>query len=122
MKAGILGVLMSATVTLIPQHANAIHTNNQNNTINMNKEVKYTVPLESPDCQHVKIPRGDIFLAADIYKPLDFEEGKTYPAIVVSHPGGGVKEQVSGTYARRLSEAGFIDGHALVVDGAFTVH
>ena len=66
------------------------------------------IPLESPNSQHVRIPRGDIFLAANIYLPTDYQEGKTYPAIVVSHPGGGVKEQVSGTYAKRLSEAGFV--------------
>lgn len=74
----------------------------------MKTEIKSNIPLDAPDCQHVKIPRGDIFLAADIYLPLDFDEGKTYPAVVVSHPGGGVKEQVAGPYASCLSKAGFV--------------
>lgn len=67
-----------------------------------------SVPVTSPDCQHVKIPRGSFELAANIYLPIDFTDGKTYPAIVVSHPGGGVKEQTAGTYAKRLAEAGFV--------------
>ncbi len=65
-----------------------------------------SVPVTSPDCQHVKVPRGNFDLATNIYLPIDFEDGKTYPAIVVSHPGGGVKEQTAGTYAKRLAESG----------------
>lgn len=67
-----------------------------------------SVPVTSPDCQHVKIPRGNFDIAANVYLPIDFTEGKTYPAIVVSHPGGGVKEQTAGTYAKRLADSGFV--------------
>ena len=49
-----------------------------------------------------------ITLSAVIYFPEGFDEKKRYPAIVVSHPGGGVKEQTAGTYARMLAEQGFI--------------
>lgn len=37
-----------------------------------------------------------ITLAAVINFPEGFDESKTYPAVVVSHPGGGVKEQTAG--------------------------
>ena len=47
-------------------------------------------------------------LAAVINCPPAFDEKKIYPALVVSHPGGGVKEQTAGTYARKLAEHGFI--------------
>ena len=47
-------------------------------------------------------------LAAVINFPPAFDEKKIYPALVVSHPGGGVKEQTAGTYARKLAEHGFI--------------
>jgi len=49
-----------------------------------------------------------ITLAAVIYFPEGFDEGKTYPAIVVTHPGGGVKEQTAGLYARKLAEQGLV--------------
>lgn len=50
----------------------------------------------------------NIMQAAVLYFPASFDEQKKYPAVVVSHPGGGVKEQTSGTYARRLAERGVI--------------
>lgn len=49
-----------------------------------------------------------ISIAAVINVPENFDESKPYPAIVVSHPGGGVKEQTAGTYAKKLSEHGFV--------------
>ena len=49
-----------------------------------------------------------ITLSAVINTPDSFDPSKKYPAIVVSHPGGGVKEQTAGTYARKLAEQGFV--------------
>lgn len=49
-----------------------------------------------------------ISLSAVIYFPPKFDETRQYPAIVVSHPGGGVKEQTVGTYAEKLAEKGFV--------------
>lgn len=42
----------------------------------------------------------NIVMAGLINFPEGFDESKTYPAIVVSHPGGGVKERTAGTYAK----------------------
>ena len=47
-------------------------------------------------------------MAWNLYLPEDFDENKKYPAIVIVHPGGWVKEQVSGLYAQRLSELWYI--------------
>jgi len=49
-----------------------------------------------------------ITMAAVINFPEGFNPSQQYPAIVVSHPGGGVKEQTAGLYARKLAENGYI--------------
>lgn len=49
-----------------------------------------------------------IKIAANVYTPANFDASKKYPAIVVAHPNGGVKEQVAGLYAQRLAEQGYI--------------
>lgn len=47
-------------------------------------------------------------ISAVLNLPEGFDESRKYPVIVVSHPGGGVKEQTAGTYAAKLAEAGFV--------------
>jgi len=58
--------------------------------------------------QKVSFQNGTIKMAANLYLPPDFDSAKKYPAIVVSHPWGGVKEQTSGLYAQQLAKRGFI--------------
>lgn len=57
-----------------------------------------------------------VTLAAVIHQPAGFDAGKQYPAIVVAHPGGGVKEQASGLYAQKLAEQGLL---AIAFDASF---
>ena len=35
-------------------------------------------------------------MAGNVYYPAGYSEGGDYPAVVVVHPGGGVKEQTAG--------------------------
>ncbi len=49
-----------------------------------------------------------ITLVADVHKPKSVEPGAKLPGIAVAGPFGAVKEQVSGLYAMRLAERGFV--------------
>lgn len=57
-----------------------------------------------------------IKIAANVYTPANFDANKKYPAIVVAHPNGGVKEQVAGKYAQNLAELGYV---TIAADAAF---
>ena len=52
--------------------------------------------------------RYGISVAADLYLPKTIDISKTYPAILVGTPYGGVKEQGAGIYAQALAERGFV--------------
>jgi len=55
--------------------------------------------------------------AADLYLPPSFDESRTYPAIVSTHPIGSCMEQTSGNvYARQLAAEGFV---VLAFDASF---
>lgn len=47
-------------------------------------------------------------VAANMFFPEDFDEGKKYPALAVAHPAGGVKEQTAGLYAEKIAKAGYV--------------
>jgi uncharacterized protein len=64
----------------------------------------------------VKYKLNGIDIAANVYTPANYNPSKSYPAVVVAHPNGGVKEQVAGLYAQRLAEAGYI---AIAADAAY---
>ncbi|MBP2839271.1 alpha/beta hydrolase [Pseudomonas sp. PNP] len=56
----------------------------------------------------VQFKNRNIVMAGHLYLPAAFAENQKYPSIIVVHPGGGVKEQTAGTYARLLAEQGFV--------------
>lgn len=64
--------------------------------------------INAMNSQKVSFQNGTIKMAANLYLPPNFDSAKKYPAIVVSHPWGGVKEQTSGLYAQQLAKRGFI--------------
>jgi len=64
--------------------------------------------------EDVRFESAGLEIAGHLYLP---EGAQTPgPAVVVGHPGTGVKEQAAGLYARRLAEQGFV---TLAFDAAF---
>ena len=59
---------------------------------------------------------NDIDISANVYTPANFDPTMEYPAVVVAHPNGGVKEQVAGQYAQRLAESGYV---AIAADASY---
>lgn len=57
-----------------------------------------------------------IDIAANVYTPASYDASKKYPAVVVAHPNGGIKEQTAGLYAQRLAEDGYI---TIAADAAY---
>lgn len=55
-------------------------------------------------------------VAGNLFIPKGLKPGVRYPAIVVGHPMGAVKEQSSNLYAQKLAEQGFV---TLAIDLSF---
>jgi uncharacterized protein len=64
---------------------------------------------------NVTFDSAGLKIAGHLYTPGDVGPGPR-PAIVVGHPGSGVKEQAAGLYAQRLAGQGFI---TLAFDAAY---
>lgn len=64
----------------------------------------------------VKYKLNGLDIVANVYTPASYDPKQKYPAIVVAHPNGGVKEQVAGLYAQRLAEQGYI---TIAMDAAY---
>ncbi|HGZ8949253.1 TPA: alpha/beta hydrolase [Staphylococcus aureus] len=56
----------------------------------------------------VNFKSNNLNVVANMYFPENFDENNQYPAIVVNHPAGGVKEQTAGLYAERLATLGYV--------------
>lgn len=55
-------------------------------------------------------------VAGNLFLPKSMKEGEKYPALIVGHPMGAVKEQSANLYATKMAERGFI---TLAIDISF---
>lgn len=95
MKKIIIPVVLIATTLL--GFSNQVQSQNRlskSNNASLVKKVTFT--------------NSNLKMAGNLYLPANMVESKKYPAIVCTHPGGGVKEQTAGLYAQKLAEQGFI--------------
>ncbi|KPW46477.1 Dienelactone hydrolase [Pseudomonas syringae pv. antirrhini] len=47
-------------------------------------------------------------IVANLFVPKGLDRSKKYPAVIVGHPNGAVKEQSANLYAQKLAEQGFV--------------
>jgi uncharacterized protein len=47
-------------------------------------------------------------VVGNLYVPKNVKQGSKYPAVIVGHPMGAVKEQSANLYAQKLAEQGFV--------------
>jgi uncharacterized protein len=86
-------------------------------TAQTNSNEKNMTTLEQgTTIERVNFPNRQITIVGNLHLPKDFDKNKKYPAILVGHPAGGVKEQTAGLYAQKLAELGFI---ALAFDASY---
>lgn len=72
------------------------------------EHVKFMNDSHYYEGERVSFMKTGLRIAALLFKPENFDENKKYPAIVVTHPGGGVKEQVASLYGWNLSKKGYV--------------
>lgn len=56
----------------------------------------------------VTFKKFDLNVAGLLFLPPNFDPSQSYPALVVTHPGGGVKEQCSSLYGWHMAQAGYV--------------
>ena len=56
----------------------------------------------------VTFPNQFASMAGILFTPPDMDKSQKYPSLAVAHPFGGVKEQTSGNYARKMAEKGYV--------------
>ncbi len=71
-------------------------------------EVKFWYDTHYKEGKKVTYKKYNLNIAGLMFYPSNFDENKKYPSIVVTHPGGGVKEQCSSLYAWNLAQKGYI--------------
>lgn len=67
-----------------------------------------TTQIGGVTVRNIAFDNNGITMSGNVYLPRGFNAQRKYPAIVVVHPGGGVKEQTAGLYALKIAEEGFV--------------
>ena len=82
------------------------------------KTIQFKYDTHYQEGQKFFFKKLDIDMAGLLFLPDNFDGTQKYPAIVVTHPGGGVKEQCSSLYAWNMARAGYV---AVCFDASYQV-
>lgn len=114
MKKSVLAMALAATVGVCGM-AGAADVNQNPYGLVYQGAITENVPHQV-QIHPVQYTLHGVNIAANVYTPADYDSSKSYAAIVVAHPNGGVKEQVAGLYAQKLAEHGYV---TIAADAAF---
>ncbi len=79
--------------------------------ISCNKSKDDVTPVETQyqsGKNSVSFKSEGVTLIGDLYLPANFDATKKYPVLLFDGPQSGLKDQVAGLYAKKLSDAGYI--------------
>lgn len=68
----------------------------------------FTTDTHCQEGTRVSFMKTGLRIAGLVFFPPNFDDNATYPAIVFTHPGGGVKEQVASLYCWNLAQKGYV--------------
>jgi len=108
-------IVLAAAVAVSANHADAADYRKNPFTLVYEGAIAQNTP-GAVNIHPVTYKLNGLDISANIYTPANYDPKKTYPAVVVAHPNGGVKEQTAGLYAQRLAEQGYI---TITADAAY---
>jgi uncharacterized protein len=106
-----LSVLGSSVALVVPANAFESNLSHATNMTTLLAEAPSSTlslaPTLQPGINRVTFESEGETLVGNLYLPATYQPGDKLPAVVISGSWTSVKEQMSGTYAQKLSEQGF---------------
>lgn len=110
---GVLTLALMGTMSFIDQS----HASGTSKIFTNFADFEKTVNVDtSVTRKPVTFTKKGLKISGLLFTPSNLDESKKHSAIVVVHPGGGIKEQTASVYAYNLAKEGYV---AIAFDAAF---